>query len=259
MKKWTTLGLIVAMGFILFGMDICDGGEYPNPTNVQYEIVTSDNGASLNITWSDPADKTPDQYVLVVDGDELSPVEGTSTTLAVAGAEVILYAEYGDNRSSGVTVGDFEAVETSIQVWTTADPDPEHPSGFGFTPAGSAQTYAVSDASHANDIDYYISSGHTLTAPMDHLPTAINDKGSAASVETGTYDDLVVVAGPGNYSTQRDLSVNGLYGLWLDDTNDGYDDSDHFGKAFVTGINGEQVSMDVAYQTEAGLRWVATP
>jgi hypothetical protein len=239
-----------------------------NPITVQYEVITSSSGGGINISWSAPPtggsgcwgnkEAEPDSYVVVVDGVDCFYTQETQYELNTPGAEIIIYAVYGTAWSTGITVGDFEAIETNINVWTTDDPDPNHPSGFGFNPNGTAQTYAVSDPSRANDIDYYIHSGYVLTAPADHLPTPINEKGSAASMEDGSYDDLKIVKAPGNYLTQQNLSVNGLYGLWLDDANDGYDDGDYFGKAFVTGILGEQIFLDVAYQTEAGLRWVCT-
>lgn len=262
MKKWVSLtALLLVAGFAFLSVG-CEPPDEDPVTNLNFEIVNDTEGnpgGGIKVTWSAPATATPDEYIVSVDGADQVAVDVTEDYVYTAGAEVAVYAVYNDVKSAAETL-DFKVIVTDIDVYTTDDPAADHPSGFGFTPAGSAQTYSVSTANQDEwpDIDYYISSGHVLTAPMDHLPDPLNAKGSAASVETDAFDDLDIVAAPGNYLTQRDLTVNGIYGLWLDAANDNYDVTDHFGKAFVEGISGEQVTLKVAYQTVAGLRWVVT-
>jgi hypothetical protein len=261
MKKWVSLtALLLVAGFAFFSAG-CIDGDTPPVTNLNYDIVNDadDNpGGGIKVTWSAPADATPDEYIVSVDGIDQVAVDVTEDYVYTAGAEVAVYAVYNDVKSAKETL-DFGAEETiSIDVWPVTDPDPEHPSAFGFGENGMAATYAVSDKSNWPSIDFYIAADLYLTAPADHLPDAINNEANASSAETGTYDALGIVAATGQqlYLTGRKLTDNGLFGLWIDPTADGYDEGDHFGKAVVTGIDGDKVTLKVAYQKVAGIRWV---
>jgi hypothetical protein len=261
MKKWVSIALLVVVGFFALNMECPNGGSAP--TNVAVEVIDDNDGnpgGAVKVTWSAPGGDAgvPDEYIVYVDGVGQIAVETTEDMVYGAGAEITVAAVYGSEEYESSPV-DLGAVETpTLDVWTVNDPDPAHPSGFGFNTIGTVSAYAVSDQSNWPEIDFYLASGPNLAAPKDHLPDPINSKGSASSTETGNYDDLDIVAatGQGLYLTNRDLASNGLYGLWLDDDDDGYTADDHFGKAHVTGIDGEKVTFKLALQLEPGLRWV---
>jgi len=261
MKKWFSIALlaIVVTGFV--GIVNCDGFINP-PTNVNITVVDDQDGnpgGGIHVTWSAPADgSTPDEYVVSVDGVDQVAVTTLEDFVYTPGAKIVVKAIYGSDESAA-DAEELGAIETpSLNVWTVNDVDPNHPSGFGFQTSGTAMAYAVSVPANAPEIDFYLASGPNLAAPKDHLPTAINEKGSASSSESGTYEtlDITAATGVGAYLTNRSLAANGLYGIWLDDTDDGYTADDHFGKALVSGISGEQVTFKLAYQLEPGLRWV---
>jgi len=261
MKKWvslTALLLVASFAFVIVG---CEPTDTPPVTNLNFDIVDDTDGnpgGGIKVTWSAPADATPDEYVVSVDDVDQVAVDGTEDYVYTAGAEIAVYAVYGEERSSAETL-DFGAVETpTLEVWSVDDPDPEHPSAFGFGANGTAAPYAVSVEANWSSIDFYIAAGPVLVSPSDHLPEPINNEENASSEENTTYEDLDIVAatGVGNYLTGRDLTDNGLYGLWIDPTANGYDEGDNFGKAVVTGIDGDKVTFKLAYQKVAGLRWV---
>jgi len=260
MKKWvslTALLLVASFALVIVG---CEPIDTPPVENLNYTIVNDQDGnpgGGLKLTWSAPADAEPDEYIVSVDGVDQVAVETTEDYVYTPGAKIEVFAVYNEDKSAAVEL-DFGVVETTLEVWSVDDLDPAHPSAFGFADDGNASTYAVSVESNWPMIDYYIASGPNLASPSDHLPTPINNEENANSSETGTYDGLDIVSetGVGKYLTNRDLTNGGLYGLWLDPTGDGYDTGDHFGKAVVTGIDGNKVSIKVAYQKVGGLRWV---
>lgn len=259
MKKWISAALMLALvGFVAIN---CTPTDKPEPTNLNYTIVNDldgNPGGGIKLTWSAPANATPDEYVVSVDGVDQVAVTTTEDYVYTGGATIEVWAVYGSEKSDKAATLDFKAVETAtLEVYSVDDPSAEHPSGFGFSASGTASSYAVSVEANWPSIDYYIASGPKLAAPSDHLPDPINSELNAVSAETGTYDGLTIVAatGKGLYLTNRDLASNGLYGLWLD-SNNAYDASDLFGKALVSGIDGYKVTFKLALQTKAGLRWV---
>jgi hypothetical protein len=266
--------LIITTGLVLLGTS---PDELAPVSGLNYEIVNGldgNPGGGIKLTWSAPPDygggggfscRRPEnsgtagvEYVVSVDGVDQVAVDVTEAYVYTAGAEVAVYAVYNDVKSTPVTL-DFGAVESpSVEVWSVDDPSPDHPSGFGFCENGTVATYAESNEDNSDYIDYYVVSGLILTYFYSHYPTPSPSDVAASSEEPGTYDDLDIVAatGVGTYSTSRALSNNGLYGLWIDANANGYDESDNFGKALVTGIDGHKVTFTFAYQTVAGLRWV---
>ncbi|MBD3286698.1 hypothetical protein GF338_10220 [candidate division WOR-3 bacterium] len=263
MKKWVSIALVAVVAMTFVGMEGCNGTTAGALTNVNVSVVDDADGnpgGGLHVTWSAPSEGTPDEYIVYVDGTAQVAVTTTEDYVYTPCAEIEVAAVYGteEEMSSSVDIG---AVSTSsIDLWSVDDISPNHPSGFGFASGGSAGTYAVSSEANWPEIDYYIASGPAIASPSDHLPTPLNDEENAVSMETGTFDDLGIVAetGQGLYLTNRDLSNNGLYGLWIDANANGWDDGDHFGKLIVNSIDAGtyHVNISVAYQTEGGLRFV---
>ncbi|MBN2380122.1 hypothetical protein JXM67_10025 [candidate division WOR-3 bacterium] len=221
------------------------------------EPYVDDEGCFL--CCSKPTGDGPDRYAVYVDGVRVGETEETEYTVYTPGVEIEIAAVYGVEESKGLMI-DLGAVETpTLNVWTVNDPSPDHPSGFGFSVSGSAQTYSMSDEGHREDIDYWIASGFILTAPCDRYPDSINAKGSAAKMENVLFDSLLIASPPGKYCTQQPLEEDSVYSLWLDYTNDNYSLDDRFGKMQVTykDTDGLKVTLKLAFQTENGLRWVA--
>jgi len=262
MKKWVSIALLVVVGLVMMNLECPNGGSAP--TNVNITVVDDQDGnpgGGIRVTWSAPSDgSTPDEYVVSVDGVDQVAVTTLEDYVYTPGAEIVVKAVFGADEYEANAI-DIGAVATSsIDIWSVNDPDPNHPSGLGFGSNGAAGTYAVSTESNWPEIDFYIASGPKIASPADHLPTPLNDEENAVSSETGTFATLDIVAATGQnlYLTSRDLTTNGLYGLWIDPNANGYDASDNFGKLVVNSIDAGtyKVNLSVAYQTEPGLRWV---
>jgi len=264
MKKWVSLAAILLVaGFVILNTG-CVPTEYPPVENLNYEVVNDKDGnygGGIKVTWSAPADADPDEYIVSVDDEDQVAVTVLEDYVYTPGVEIEVFAVYGDEKSTGNPTIEFKTVETKdFHVWSVLDPLPGHPSGFGFNVAnGSVTSYSVAKENEDNwpKIDYYIADdgGPVLAAPMDHIPS-LNNKGSAASEEATDYDALEIVKPKGNYSTQRKLEINAVYGLWLDEENDSDPTGDFFGKLQVSNIDGYDVTLRVALQLEPGLRWV---
>ena len=247
--------LLSSVVFLIFTGCVPPGGELETP---DVEATPHNQGAELMLSW----DPVPDaeQYVIIYN-DEEDTITETSYVITEPATTVQVIAIAEGFKDSEPWEEDYTAVVSTIEVYPVTDPDPEHPSGFGFNVHGEASTYPVSDKSTWPDIDYYIADDGTnyiLAAPVDHLPEPINNEYNASHEEEAiSFDDLDIAAGPGVYSTQNPLSTNALFSLWLTDNTE-YDLSDHYGKLQVQGISGTKISLRVAYQKTPGLRWVKT-
>lgn len=237
--------------------------DYPPVQNLDFEVVDDlegDPGGGVYLFWDTPLGDSAVEYVVSVDGVNQTPVEVTEDYVYTPGITVAVYAVYPDGMSEPGEL-DFGAVETpSLDVWSVADPSPDHPSGLGFTAAGTAVSYAVSYPENWPDIDYYIARGPALSSPNYREPEPLNDEENASCLESGAYENLAIVkpCGSGDYITLRDINIDDLYGLWIDPGADNYTPDDHFGKAYVIDIQNLKVTLKLAYQTVPGLRWVDT-
>ncbi|MGQ9464797.1 MAG: hypothetical protein ACUVQ4_03715, partial [bacterium] len=138
-------------------------------------------------------------------------------------------------------------------------PNPDHPSGFGFNDQGYAVAYSISNHSNWPLLDYWIyDSISTIKffSPSDHDPSFNNEVNVTKNSGQANYDNATIADASGGYSTQTDVASGAVYYFWIDPNNDGWDASnDHFGKIYVSGINSKAVTMKIAYQPIAGLRW----
>ncbi len=253
MKKLSTLALLLAF-FAFFG---CESEVTLETPDVEYTVATSDQGGTLTLTWDEITDA--DGYYIYADGAVIDTVTTTSYDATVPAA-VYGVAAYAGDQVSSVDNVDCGAVETaSLIVYGSSDPDTTHPSGFGFNAQGTAVAYSISNSNNHPLIDYWIySSGSTIrfVSPSDRTPPINNEVNATENSGQTDYDNVTIANAPGNYSTQTDVVSGAVYYFWIDPNNDNWDAStDHFGKIYVSGINGVAVTMTLAYQPIAGLRW----
>lgn len=241
------------------------GKDYPPVRNLDYEVVDDldgQPGGGLHLRWDPPDGAIPQVYVVRVDGMDQPPVKTTEDYVYTPGMIVAVIAVYADGESKPEEL-DFEAVETpSLDVWSVADPLPEHPSGLGFGPDGTASSYAVSYPENWPSIDYYIDhdEGPFLSSPNSRELEPLNEEENTSCLSDFAYVELMIVipCDQHNYSSKRRIYKDDVFGLWLDPDADGYSTNDHFGKAKVLDAFGNKVTLKLAYQTVPGLRWVAT-
>jgi hypothetical protein len=262
MKKLLGLTLAMAVLLILVG---CEGEEAITAPTVTYTVIA--DGATLSLSWDEIADV--DGYYIYADGSLIDSIDDNTVTDydATVPAQVYGVSAYSGSEESDVDEVDCTPVETAnITVYGNSDPDPDHPSGIGFTFAGNCIPLAISDPTTHPDIDFYFDDANfaqlTIVSPSDHLPTPYNDEENATAASGTDYDALEIAADLGNYSTQRTLGTNAVLSFWIDPDADGWDNTnDNFGKMQILSITGSgpyTAVINFAYQPVAGLRWVVT-
>ncbi len=273
MKRCLILVAWVAAGLTLLS-GICDSEivyqakgqaellDYPPIENLDFEVIEDldgHTGGGLRVFWDPPADTTPDEYAVEVDGITETIVDTEYYAYDPAG-EIAVYAVYGESWSDPIELG-LKAVETEyLEAWSAADPSPDHPSGIGFAEDGHAEAYAMSWPENWPYIDYYVDTIMNLSSPNLREPEPMNYENNCSCEETGSYEDLelVVPCELESYVVRQLITQHQLYGLWLDPEDDGYTADDHFGKAYIVGVYDLMVTFRLAYQTVPGLRWVVT-
>jgi|UniRef100_A0A7V3RGZ3 hypothetical protein len=225
---------------------------------VTYTVKPDDKGGTLVLNWDEITDA--DGYYIYADGKKIDSVTTTSYN-ATTPAALYEVSAYAGDQESGKDEIDCGAIETAtLTVYGSSDPDTTHPSGFGFNAQGNAVAYAISNQNNWPLIDYWVySSGPTtikFVSPSDRNPPLNNEVNVTKNSGQTNYNDVKIADAPGGYSTQTDVVSGAVYYFWIDPNNDGWDAStDHFGKIQVVGINGVQLTLKIAYQKIAGLRW----
>lgn len=249
MKRLTMLAVFAAA--VLFagvGCDVIAG--LAKPTVVATAI---ENGSKLRLNWTAVVDAN--EYEIVVDGTTFTTI-GTEYDVTGPAKMVKVYAKNGDTRSDPYELN-CAVVETTIDVYGNSDPEPTHPSGFGFTADGAAATYSLNQTNYAA-IDFYMENVQLPMSFVNPGDRGWNAKGNAAKEASSTnYDAVNIADAPGSgYTTQQAAVSGGVYSLWIDVTNNGWDVSDHFAKAKVVSVDGVKVTLKIGYQKVPGLLWV---
>jgi hypothetical protein len=252
MRK-STLIVAFAAALLLLGTG-CESSivtlEKPNVTS---EAIN--DGGALRLTWTAVTDAK--SYEITTD-DSVYTTTSTSFDVTTPSRTIEVRAISGSDKSDPATIN-MAVVETpTVDVYGYSEPDTTHHSGFGFNTDGTVATYSLNIANFsaldffADDVDYpgkmyFINPGDKLW----------NTKGNAGT-DAGTtdFDNADLAPAPGVYSTQFEVLNGGVYYLWLDRTNNGWDADDNYAKVKITSIAGAMVTMQVAYQKVGGLRWL---
>jgi len=252
MIRKSTLIVALAAAMLFVGTS-CDTLVTLDKPNVTTEAINA--GGTLRLTWTAVTDAA--SYEITTD-DSTFTTTTTSFDVETATGTIEVRAVNGSDKSDPATI-DCEVVETlTFEVYGTSDPDTTHRSAFGFNADGTMTAYSITQANYAA-MDFYTDDVNftdiTLVNPGDQ---GWNAKGNATAVATSTvYEDCTLAPPPGTYLTQQSLANGGVYYLWLDRTNNGWDATDNYAKAKVVSIQGPLVTMKVGYQKIAGLRWLA--
>ena len=255
MKKLLGLALTFAVILVMVG---CDGEVILDAPDVTYEVDATDEGGTLLLTWVEIADA--DGYYIYADGavvDTLDDPTTTSYDATTPAGDYAVSAYAGEDESDLTTIDCAPVVTLSLDVWDISQPPPD-PSAFGFSSTGTAAAYQVSDTTSWALIDYYIED-----APQRFFSPHHNGYNSEVNVTVNSgstdFDACTIADAPGGYSTQTDISANAVYYFWIDPTDNGWDDAtDYFGKISVDAVSGTQITLTLAYQPIAGLRWCVT-
>ena len=250
MKRILNLAIVFAVILMLVG---CGDDVVLDAPDVDYTVT--DEGATLSLDWILIADA--DGYYIYADGAVIDTVTTNAYDAIAPAAEYSVSAYAGEDESGLTDIDCAPVVTTSLDVWDMSQPPPD-PSAFGFNTSGTAVSYQVVDTTNWALFDFYIESGPQQFWSPHHggYNTEVNATENSGSTD---FDALDIANAPGNYLTQTDITSGAVYYFWIDPTFNGWDDAtDYFGKIKIDAIDGTKVTMTLAYQPIAGLRWCVT-
>lgn len=252
MKRITQLVAVAALLLIGTGCDeLITDLTTPNVT-----ATAISNGTELRLNWAPVTDA--EGYKIEVDGTVYTT---TATTYDVTSpAKSISVLAYSGSSESNKWTMDLTAVVTqSLEVWGMSEPSPDRPSGFGFTSDGQAVSYAVGEAANHPRLEFIMEDrgmAMHFYSPNRYEPP-FNTKDNGIAVAAGTDFDAAINA-TGDFYTAHPCVENAVYYFWLDPNANGWDLNDNFGKIKVVSVQGNKVTLKLAYQKVPGLTWVKT-
>uniref|UniRef100_A0A7C3UQU7 Fibronectin type-III domain-containing protein n=1 Tax=candidate division WOR-3 bacterium TaxID=2052148 RepID=A0A7C3UQU7_UNCW3 len=242
---------------VIFLAIVLIGGSCPPPSlekpNVQYTVLQNGNG--IRFTWTKVEDA--DGYYIYVDGTKFTTTQLTYDE-TIPAKEIKITAYAGSTESDPYILNTAAVVTATVTVYGRGDPDPNHHSAFGFSDDGTVVTYPLFNSSDWPKIDFYLDDvGQPMSICSPDVRSYNNEENSAREEVTTDFDALKI-AGTTEYYTQKEITSNGLYSLWIDPNRNSWDTQDNFAKMKVVSISGHEVTLKLAYQKIKGLRWLVT-
>ncbi|MEA3310846.1 MAG: hypothetical protein U9Q76_01370 [candidate division WOR-3 bacterium] len=261
--------------------------DYPPVENLGFVLI--DEGAAVELTWDPPIGAEPEEYLVVLDSTEEISTTADWQDVHTPCALVEVYAVYPEGRSEP-RVLHFRAVETAelvlwateyypcppcprteiipglaeqqksarwkVEVRSTDHPNPDDPAGFGFAEDGSAIAYDLSDTTTWPYVDFFIvdfGGGSLAIAGSEVHEPPLNDRMNGVTDPLRiSYEDLNLAPPSDGYYNYSDIMAGGVYALWIDV----YEADAHYAKLRVMDVDGFKVTLKLACQTVAGLRWL---
>jgi hypothetical protein len=183
------------------------------PTNLDVQVAGADS-LSIRLTWTAPS-QTVDGYIVTIPGGSVDTTtntyyEHTPTSLGAYSVKAYL----GGNSSSTLDTTTALHSETNEgPIYWLQDPDPGHPSGYGWDASGNGATYSASSANR-DYIDLILDADEDLRSPADTFGSSWHTTGIAYNA-SWTYSGMTVAPLSG-YLTWQSPVVNGVYVLWLE-------------------------------------------
>jgi len=255
MKRLFGIAIAMIALVVLVG---CEGEVALDSPAVNYTVMPE--GATLRLEWIEITDA--DGYYIYIDGVLTDTIDDPSTTTYDADVPAKMYevtAYSGEDESAPAEIDCAPVTTVSLDVWDTDQPAPD-PSGFGFNSSGTAVAYTLSDPLNWPFIDYYIHGGTTTEFWSPHHGQYNDEVNVTKNSGLTNFDAVEIADAPGGYSSQVAVAANAVYYFWIDPTNNLWDNAtDNFGKIKVEAIDGNKVTMKIAFQPIEGLRWCVTP
>ncbi|MBE0433081.1 hypothetical protein IBX73_06395 [candidate division WOR-3 bacterium] len=250
-------GIAIAM-IALVALVGCEGEVALDSPDVTYTVI--DQGATLRLSWIEITDA--DGYYIYADGVVIDTIDNPSITTYDAETPAKLYevtAYSGEDESAADEIDCAPVITASLDVWDTDQPAPD-PSGFGFNSVGTAVAYTLTNQDNWPFIDYYIHGGATTEFWSPHHGNYNDEVNVTKNSGLSNFDAITIADAPGGYLSINPVNSGAVYYFWIDPTDNGWDAStDYFGKIKVEAIDGNKVTMKLAFQPIAGLRWCVTP
>ena len=257
MKKYRFILPMVLFPLIVLLFTGCPNGgpeDLPERPTITLHTAVSD-GADLQLEWIDNTDGGSEIFYIYAGNTEIDSTFNLSYTIDETdrASSVGVTAWIGDEESPEATLDLSLTVTSNLEVWSTADPSPDHPSFVKFT-NGNATTVS---ADYANDATFYINNDMQFETIQDWSGVTSTVDPGFISAES-PYD----FAKPeGNYfsyyPTSGSMAENATYYIWIDyPTYGSMGTEDNFAKIYVSSIAGYKVTLNISYQNENGLRWL---
>lgn len=260
MKKYRFILPLFIFPLIVLLFTGCPNGgpeDLPERPTITLHTAVSD-GADLQLEWIDNTDGGSEIFYIYAGNTEIDSTFNLSYTIDETdrASSVGVTAWIGDEESPEATL-DLSLTETSnLEVWSTADPSPDHPSFVKFT---NGNATAVS-AANADDATFFIGDAtqfegiHRWAGVTTTLEPAFADASSPYDFApgTGNYDDLWPVGV---------IAINATYYIWIDmQPHNTMGVEDNFVRIYVVDIVDDggynKVTLQISYQNENGLRWL---
>jgi len=259
MKKYLIgIGIILIIGIYFYG---CPKGEVPETPNV-HTVKVIQNGGGLRFEW----DEVEDADGYRVYADNVKKYEGTNLYFELTDpAMVVEIVAYNDEGESDPYRVDCKPVESSGTVYERSDPDPNHPSGYGWDAStGNGTAYPIGDEANWPYLDFYIDdfTAGQITADKYFVSPDygnFNNRKTWFAVGTG---NIAPPIGEEQYATPRPENpiAQQTYFFWLDrNASETWDEGDYFVKVKVTYVGGAgdgKVEFKSYFQKIGGLRWL---
>jgi len=219
------------------------------PTNLTITVVPADS-LSVQLSWTAPVVAGPadiDGYIVSFKGNVVDTV--TTTTFQHTPTSLGTYsvkAYKGDDESSAIEASTALHEETGEgPIYWMQDPDPGHPSCFGWDNTGNGSTYPW-DSQYIDNIDLVLDADEDLRSPSDTFGGLWHTTGIA--YDGGWTYATMTVAPLSGYFTFQNIFDGGVYVLYLETGN-------HL-KLEITSYNPgtHSIIFKFGYQTVAGFR-----
>ena len=182
------------------------------PTSLTIQVAGTDS-LSIRLTWVAPT-QTVDGYIVTLPGGGVDTTtnefyEHTPSSLG----SYTVKAYVGSDASATVDTTTVLHSETNEgPIYWLQDPDPGHPSGYGWDLTGNGATYSA-NSSNRDLIDLILDADEDLRSPADTFGSLWHTTGIAYNA-AWTYAGMTVAPASG-YLTWQSPVVNGVYVLWL--------------------------------------------
>lgn len=245
------------LGAFSYPHSFCVYGIPLEAPDVSYTVLAY--GSTLRLIWTAITDA--EGYYIYIDGVRADTISNPTMTLYDASVPAKLYevtAFSGEFESEPSRVHCAPVITANLEVWDTDELI--YPNAFGFNSTGVAVAYMLSDPDNWPFIDYFIYGGATTYFMSPHHGNYNDEVNAICNSGITNFDAINIAASPGGYYTVTEVVNGTVYSFWIDPTDNGWDNAtDNFGKLKVEAIDGNKVTMRLAFQPVKGLRWCVTP
>jgi len=260
MKNFLLLPLVILIVAVVFLFTGCPNPDEPTevaaPTITVHTAVSE--GADFQLQWTDNAEGGAEIFYIYAGSNDIDSSYNLSYTVSSTdrASSVAVTAWIGNDESSKATHDLELTVTQNLDVWSTADPSPSHPSFVQFT---NGNATAISEA-NSDDATFYIGNA-TQFEGIDRWPGVTTSLEPAFADAASPYN---LASGTGNYKDiwpAGMIAINATYYMWIDRAPMGtMGVEDDFVKIYVVNIVDDggfnKVTLNISFQDEDGLRWL---